>query len=207
MSMTQQHNARQATYPIASIFLERWSPRAFTGESIGEETLASLFEAARWAPSAFNAQPWRFLYARRESPSWNTFLDLLAEGNRGWVQHAAALVVILSKLTFIAPGGTEAVPSPTHAFDTGAAWMALALQARHVGWDAHGMAGFDHDRALQDLHVPSGYRAEAMIAIGKQGDPSSLPEHLRKREAPNDRLPLDQILFEGAFPTQPGTIQ
>lgn len=96
-------NPRVADYPIHTQFTERWSPRAFTGESIAQETLLSFFEAARWAPSAYNSQPWRFLYARRDTPDWERFLGLLNEFNRGWAQHASALVIIASKTDFIAP--------------------------------------------------------------------------------------------------------
>ena len=100
-------NPRVADYAIHPQFTDRWSPRAFTGESIPEETLLSFFEAARWAPSAYNSQPWRFLYARRDTPNWERFLGLLNEFNRGWAQHASALVIVISKTTFAVPGATE----------------------------------------------------------------------------------------------------
>ena len=107
-------NPRVADYPIHTQFTERWSPRAFTGESIPQETLLSFFEAARWAPSAYNSQPWRFLYARRDTPDWERFLGLLNEFNRGWAQHASALVIIASKTDFTAPGATEETPALWH---------------------------------------------------------------------------------------------
>ena len=120
---------RTAEHPIDEQFTQRWSPRAFTDETIDKATLLSFFEAARWAPSAYNAQPWRFLYALRGTPEFDRYLSLLVEFNQGWAKHAAALVVIVSKSTFAAPGTTEEKPAPTHAFDTGAAWGHLALQA------------------------------------------------------------------------------
>ena len=142
---------RVADYPIHTQFTERWSPRAFTGESIPQETLLSFFEAARWAPSAYNSQPWRFLYARRDTPDWERFLGLLNEFNRGWAQHASALVIIASKTDFIAPGATEETPALWHTFDTGSAWGHLALQASLSGWHTHGMAGFDQELTRKEL--------------------------------------------------------
>ena len=134
-------NPRVPTYPIAEQFIERWSPRAFTGESIAESTLLGFIEAARWAPSAYNSQPWRFLYALRDGADWPRYLELLNEFNRGWAQHASALLVIASKTTFAAPGKTEEQPAPTHDFDTGAAWGFFALQA-HLA--SHGVQTLIH---------------------------------------------------------------
>src|SRR3954469_9226754 len=150
-------NGRIADHPIDKLFLERWSPRAFTGEPIAEADLAILFEAARWAPSAYNSQPWRFLYARRDTPNWERFLGLLNEFNRGWAQHASALVIVISKTTFTAPGATEESPALWHTFDTGSAWAYLALQASLSGWYTHGMAGFDQDLTRKELNIPEGY--------------------------------------------------
>src|SRR5690606_30289818 len=116
----------------------RWSPRAFTGEAIDTATLLSFFEAARWAPSAFNSQPWRFLYARRDTPQWPRFVSLLSEFNRGWAQHASALVIVLSRTTITGSNGEERA-APSHGFDSGAAWAYLALQATLSGWHSHGM--------------------------------------------------------------------
>ncbi len=192
-------NARHADHPIDPLFLERWSPRAFTGEAIPEGELMTLFEAARWAPSSYNSQPWRFLYARRDTPAWPKFLGLLNEFNQSWAKNAAALVFLASNSLMTPPGSDKAVPSRTHSFDAGSAWMALALQATRSGWQAHGMVGADFERAFAELGVPHGYRVEAAIAVGRRGDPSMLPEPLRAREAPNDRLPLDRTVMEGGF--------
>jgi len=192
-------NSRTATHAIDPLFLERWSPRAFTGEPISETELMTLFEAARWAPSSYNAQPWRFIWARRDTGPWPRFLGLLSEYNRSWARNAAALVVLVSKTTMLPRGADKEVPSPTHSLDAGAAWQNLALQATRSGWAAHGMAGFDMPRAAVELGVPSGYRVEAAIAIGRRGDKSVLPEPLQAREMPSDRLPLAQIVSEGRF--------
>jgi len=192
-------NGRTADHPIDKLFLERWSPRAFTGEPIAELDLAILFEAARWAPSSYNSQPWRFLYARRDTPHWEKFLGLLLEFNRSWAHRAAALVVVVSRTTLLPPGATQEIPSHSHSFDAGAAWGSLALQATLLGWQAHAMTGFDHDRAAAELNVPERYRVEAVVAIGRPGDPSLLPERLASRERPSGRRPLAETALEGGF--------
>ena len=192
-------NPRVADYPIDPQFTERWSPRAFSGETIEPETLLSFFEAARWAPSAYNSQPWRFLYARRDTPDWERFLGLLNEFNRSWAQHAAALVIVISKTTFTAPGASEESPALWHTFDTGSAWGYMALQASLSGWYTHGMAGFDQELTRKELNIPEGYELHAAIAVGKLGDKSTLPEYLQGREMPSPRLPLEQLAAEGNF--------
>ncbi len=192
-------NSRVATHAIDPQFIERWSPRAFTGENIPETTLLGFIEAARWAPSAYNSQPWRFLYARRDSADWPRYLSLLVEFNRGWAQHASALLVIVSKTSFVAPGKSEAQPAPSHAFDTGAAWGFFALQAHLAGWHTHAMTGFDKELARRELKIPDGYEVHAMVAVGKRGDAASLPEPLQARETPSPRLALEAIAAEGEF--------
>src|ERR1700730_12043584 len=122
--MIKGSQIRKAGYPIDSLFLDRWSPRAMSGEEIAEEELLTLFEAAKWAPSSYNNQPWRILYARRDTEHWPLFFNLLVEFNQTWVDKAAALVLFISKTTFDHDGS----PSITHSFDCGAAWENLALQ-------------------------------------------------------------------------------
>ncbi|UZF91839.1 nitroreductase family protein [Bosea sp. NBC_00550] len=197
--MTNTANSRTADHDIDPLFLERWSPRAFTNEIISEAELKALFEAARWAPSSYNSQPWRFIYARRDSAHWPTLLGLLNEFNQSWAKHAAALVVIVSKEAMAVPGKSEEVPSHSHSFDAGAAWANLALQAVRLGWQAHGMVGFDLQRARSELKVPAGYRVEAAVAIGKPGDKAQLPEALQARETPSQRNPISATVFEGSF--------
>lgn len=190
---------RITTHAIDPQFLERWSPRAFTDEIIPEATLLGFIEAARWAPSAYNSQPWRFLYARRDGADWPRYLGLLNEFNRGWAQHASALLVIVSKTTFVAAGKSEAQPAPSHAFDTGAAWGFFALQAHLSGWHTHAMTGFDKDLARAELKIPTGYEIHAMVAVGRRGDAANLPEPLQARETPSPRLALEAIAAAGDF--------
>jgi nitroreductase len=193
--MIKGSEKRKADYPIDTLFLDRWSPRAMTGETIPEEDLMVLFEAARWAPSSYNNQPWRILYARRDSEHWPLFFDLLVEFNQNWAKNAAALVMFISKTTFDMNGE----PSVTHSFDTGAAWENLALQGWLKGLVVHGMQGFDFDRARAALNIPEGYSVDAMAAVGKPGDPSVLPTELRERESPSDRRKLELTICEGPF--------
>lgn len=192
-------NPRVSEHPIDPQFINRWSPRAFNGEAIPQDTLLSFIEAARWAPSSFNSQPWRFLFALRDTPNWQRYLNLLGEFNRGWAQHASALVVVLSKTTFAPPGSTEEKPALSHSFDTGSAWGFLALQASLAGWHTHGMAGFDRELARTELKVPADHEIHAIIAIGKLGDKAILSESLQAREVPNARRPLAEIVAEGDF--------
>lgn len=198
--MTIAVTPRQAEHPIEPLFLDRWSPRAFTGEEIPQGELNAVFEAARWAPSSFNSQPWRFLYARRGTPEFETFLGLLIPYNQQWAKNAAVLIIALSARTFVRPGTTEAQPARNHSFDTGAAWGSLALQATKLGWHAHGIGGFDVERTRTELKVPDDYEIEAAIAIGRHGDKSILPESFHKGESPNGRRPIAETAFEGAFP-------
>jgi nitroreductase len=195
-------NQRTADHAIDRQFLDRWSPRAFTEDTLPEATLLTFLEAARWAPSSYNVQPWRFVYARRGTAHWDTFLGFLNEFNRGWAQHGAAIVIVLSKKTFVPPGGTDPVLSTTHAFDAGAAWAHLALQASLSGWKAHGLAGIERGRIREALALPDEYAIEAAVAIGRPGDPAQLPEALRARETPTGRQPLKAIAAEGAFAFQ-----
>ncbi|OWJ66477.1 nitroreductase family protein [Inquilinus limosus] len=191
-------DGRVAEHDIDALFLRRWSPRAFTEEAIPEAELLRFFEAARWAPSAYNSQPWHFIYARRGSERWPVFLDILNEWNRGWAQHAAALVIVASKTKFDQPGKGE-TQLLTHSFDAGAAWSNFALQALLSGWHTHGMSGFDRDKAREHLGLPPDYAADAAIAIGRLGDKATLPEKLQEREVPSGRKPLGSIVSEGAF--------
>jgi nitroreductase len=200
--MAKGNEKRKADYPINPLFLDRWSPRAMSGEEIPLEELLVLFEAARWAPSSYNNQPWRILFARRGTEHWPLFFDLLVDPNKTWAKSAAALVVFISKTTFDFNGE----PSITHSFDTGAAWENLALQGALKGFVVHGMQGFDYEKAKSALKIPDGFRVEAMVAIGRPGRKEDLPEKLRERESPNDRRKLSETVFDGPFrPTGLGT--
>lgn len=187
---------RQTDSGLAGMFLHRWSPRAFDGAAMPAEDLRTILDAGRWAPSSFNYQPWRFLYATRDdAENWARFVDLLIPFNAAWAKEAAALLVIVSETTM----GAADKPSHSHSFDAGAAWAGMALQAHLLGYHAHAMVGIDMDEARSQLAIPEGFRIEAAVAIGRMGDPATLPDKLREREVPSDRKPLDQIAFRGNF--------
>lgn len=186
---------RKPDHPIHPLILNRWSPRAMTGELIADEELMSLFEAARWAPSSFNNQPWRFLYAKRDTPHWDKFFSLLGDFNKKWCQNAAVLGVIASFKFF----EKNKKPSVTHSFDTGAAWENLALEGTHRNLVVHGMEGFDYEKTRKILKVPAEYEVLAMFAIGKKGARDSLPLDLQQRETPSIRKTVAEIAFEGGF--------
>ena len=185
---------RKPEYEINELFINRWSPRAMSGEEIDEATLMTLFEAARWAPSSNNNQPWRFIYACRNTPSFKTFFNLLAEGNQIWADNAAVLIVVISKKTF-----DSGRPSITHAYDAGAAWGSFALMGSQKGLVVHGMQGFDYEKAQTELGVPDDYSVEAMIAVGKPGNKEDLPAYLQEREFPSSRKRVVEFAMEGAF--------
>jgi len=186
---------RKPEFPVNEFFLNRWSPRALSGEEISGKELMSLFEAAKWAPSSYNNQPWRFIYAKKNSEHWNALFNLMSEFNKAWAKNASALIVVVSKKTF----DNNGKPSVTHSFDSGSAWMSLALQASVKGLVAHGMEGFDYNNAVKELDIPDDFQVEAMIAVGKPGKKESLPESLQEREFPSGRKKLSEIVFEGKF--------
>lgn len=192
---------RQTEHPIAPLFLERWSPRAFTGETLPEDTLLSFLEAARWAPSGFNAQPWRFIYALAGTPAWTPMLALLSATNQAWAQRASALVLVVSQHSWVPPGKTDPQSNRTHAFDAGTAWGHLALQVTYAGWHAHGIGGFDGERARQIFDIPAAFTPQIVVALGRLADKSVLPESLQVREQPSARLPLAVLSANGRFPS------
>ncbi|WP_407180590.1 nitroreductase family protein [Bradyrhizobium sp. STM 3562] len=196
----QVSTSRAPEYEADRIFVDRWSPRGFSPEEIPETVLHGFFEAARWAPSAFNSQPWRFLYALRGQPEFETFLTPLIAFNQDWARHAAALIYLLSKKEFTAPGKSEPQFSRTHSFDSGAAWANFANQATAAGWSAHGMSGFDVEKAKVVLGVPDGFAVEIAIAVGRKGDGAHLPPGLLQREQPSSRSPVGAFVARGLFP-------
>src|SRR5215510_4794465 len=163
--MIKGSEVRTADHEIEPLLLDRWSPRAMSGESISLEELMRLFEAARWAPSSFNSQQWRALYAHRETEHWPIFFNLLVEGNKAWAANAAVLVLFVSRKNF----EYNHEPSVTHSYDCGAAWENFALQGFSQGLVVHGMQGFDYDGARTNLKIPAEFEIQAMAAVGKPG--------------------------------------
>ena len=177
--MIKGSEVRKPDFEIEGLLVDRWSPRAMSGEDVSHDELMRLFEAARWAPSSFNAQQWRALYAHRNSEHWPAFFGLLVDANKVWAENAGVLVVFVSRKTF-EHNNEESV---THSYDTGAAWENFALQGFRQGLVVHGMEGFDYDRARIELRIPEEFQVEAMAAVGRPGAKESLPPSCRNTKA------------------------
>lgn len=190
-----QNQPRRSIFDIDPLILNRWSPRSMTGEELPDDLIMSLFEAARWAPSSYNNQPWRFIFAKRNSDHWDSLFNLLLEGNKKWAKNAAVLIVIVSRKNF----EYNERFSVTHQFDAGAAWENFALEASSKNLVCHGMQGFDYEKARIVLEVSDKFDIMAMIAVGKRGPKEYLSEELQSKEIPNDRKPLQEIVMEGKF--------
>ncbi len=186
---------RTGDHGVDPMFLRRWSERAMTGGPLPDGALMTLLEAARWAPSSFNGQPWRFRYALRGGPHFEAFLAVLKETNRLWCAQAGALLAVVSRTV-----DDDGEPIPTHALDAGLALENLLLQGSRLGLVTHAMAGFDREAARVMLAVPTGHEVRCMAAVGVPAPIEVLPEHLRAREVPSPRKPLAELIGEGPFP-------
>jgi nitroreductase len=195
---TNPTSNRKPDHPIDRVFLDRWAPRSFSNATITEAELLGLFEAARWAPSASNIQPWRFAYGLRGDAAFKAIADSLMSTNATWAPNASALVLVGAKIHTVRNGAE--VVNPTHGFDAGAAWENFAIQARMKGWETHGMGGFDHAKARANLNIPEAYALFCVVAVGKLGEKSALPEALQAREVPSQREPLANTVGRGSFP-------
>ena len=183
-------NTRNPECEVDSMFTDRWSPRAFLPDPIPEHQIKSLFEAARWAPSCFNEQPWLFVYAT-EPEAREKLVSALVPKNQRWAGKCPLLMFVLARKKF-QQGGRDNRHAP---FDAGAAWMSLALQARRLGLYAHGMAGFNLEKAYQVLGVSQDeYHVMAAIAVGRKDEAADrLPDDLRAMESPNTRKPPSEV--------------
>lgn len=184
--------------PIPAEYLNRWSPRAFSNQPVPDELLDRVFEAARWAASSFNEQPWRFIVAKTPEDRAK-FLTFMLPFNQAWAKEAPVLVLTIGKKTFSHNGE----PNRVYQHDVGAASAYMALSATQQGLYAHGMAGFDPDLARAGLGIPFDYDPLAMWAIGYKGDKSQLPEPMQEREFPSDRRPVSEIVLYGHFEEVP----
>src|SRR2546429_5761538 len=183
----------ETQYPIHGLLRRRWSPRAFSSRPVEPDKLRSLWEAARWAPSSYNEQPWSFIVATKDDEAeYARLLSCLVEGNIQWPQHAPVLMVSVARLTFEDDGKPN-----RHAFhDVGLAVANLIVQATALGLVVHQMAGILPAKIRKLSVIPAGYEAVAGVALGYPGDPQSLPEGLRQRElAPRERKPLTEFVF------------
>lgn len=190
---------RQPAADILPLFTQRWSPRAFQSQRLEPQILMTILEAARWAPSRNNSQPWRMVYALRGDAHWETFKSFPNERNARWAVGAAALVLMASSDRFLNARTGEHEHTASHEFDAGCAWGHMALQAASLGWACHAMAGFDHDKARAGTGLPDDCTPHALIAIGVPGDPATLPDDLRAREKPSGREPVGWFSRHGRF--------
>jgi nitroreductase len=186
-------NPAPAEYPIHELIRERWSPRAFSAKEISSEDLRSLFEAARWAPSSSNEQPWAFIVAtRNDNENFTKALQPLVEFNANWAKNAYVLGFAVAELAF----AKNNTPNRNAHYDTGAAMSQLTTEATSRGIFVHQMAGFDPDTAREVFEIPSGWDAIAAFAMGYPGDPASLPQPYRDREtAPRVRKPIREFVM------------
>jgi nitroreductase len=179
-------------HPILDLFKERWSPRAFSPRAIEPDKIRSIFEAARWAASSFNEQPWRYIVGLAGDPTHEKLVSCLGPANALWAPKAPLLAMSVAWLTFTQNGS----PNRVAVHDVGAASAQLTLQAMSLGIHTHQMAGFDVAKARQVFEIPEGHDPVAMIALGYLGDPATLNEAQQKMElAPRTRKPLEQFVF------------
>lgn len=190
----QTANTREPHHDIDPMYINRWSPRAFSDKPIEESKLNAVFEAARWAPSASNWQPWHFIVAKTEKVR-ERFLKFINDSNVEWCQRAPVITLIISKNV----RNEEGDPNPFHAFDTGTAWGYLTLEAARQGLITHGMGGFSKQGAREELGIPDDYDIQAVFVMGYYDPDAPLSEHNAKREIPSGRKTLDEIVHEGSF--------
>lgn len=188
-------NYRKPDKKIEDLFWHRFSPRSLSGEALSEDAVLTILEAARFAPSAFNEQPWRFIYSLKDDKAWQEILECLVEFNQNWAKKSGALVIVLAKNNF----SHNNQVNKTAQFDTGAAWQNLALQTRALGLVAHGMSGFDYEKLKEKFKVSDEFLIIATIALGFPGDINDLSEDLKEKEKPSNRHKLEKISSKDVF--------
>jgi len=191
------HKRAPTDFPVHDFIAERWSPRAFSDKPVAPDVLASLFEAARWAPSSSNEQPWTYIVAiKDDAENFGKLVSVLVPFNVTWAQHAPVLALAVAELAF-AKNGTL---NRNGQYDVGAASAWLTVEATSRGLFVHQMAGYDHEKARQVFAIPAGWEPIAAMAIGYPGDPESLPQPLRDREvAPRTRKPISEFVMSGSW--------
>ena len=198
-------NSRATTdFPVSDVIAQRWSPYAFADRPVSREDLQSLFEAARWAPSSYNEQPWSYLVATREdAAAFATLLSCLVEGNQQWAKAAPVLALGCTRLNFVRDGR----PNAAAVHDLGLASAGLLVEATTRGLAVHQMIGILPDRARQIYQVPEGVQPLTGLAIGYAGDPAALPKQLRSRDAARrTRKPVQEFVFSGKWGTVSGLV-
>ena len=177
---------------VEDLFLRRWSPRAFADKDVSNEDLKTVFEAARWAASSYNEQPWRFFLGKRGDATYQKIFDVLVEFNQGWAKSAPVLILSVASNRFAHSGQKNGYS----IHDTGAATGYLSLQATALGLHTHSMAGFDHEKARKAFNISHDYDIGAVTALGYLGDPSTLHDQMRAQEtSPRQRKPVSEIVL------------
>lgn len=191
------HKPAPSDFPVHELIRERWSPRAFADKPVPQDVLRSIFEAARWAPSSNNEQPWTYFVATKDDQeNFEEMLSVLVEFNAGWAKSAPVLALAVAKLTF----AKNNAPNRNAFYDTGAASALLSVEATAQALAVHQMAGFDPEKAHQVFAIPPGWEPIAALAIGYPGDPASLPPPLKDRElAPRTRKPIAEFVMAGQW--------
>ena len=184
-------------FPVHELIRERWSPRAFADKPVREDVLRSLFEAARWAPSSNNEQPWAYIVATKDDQeNFEKLLGTLVEFNAGWARHAPVLAIAVAELAF----AKNHAPNRNAQYDTGAATALLSVEATARRLGVHQMAGFDPAKARKAFNIPPEWDAIAAMAIGYPGNPDALPHPLKDRElAPRSRKPISEFVMTGSW--------
>ena len=184
-------------FPVHELIRERWSPRAFADKPVPQDVLRSIFEAARWAPSSYNEQPWAYIVATKDDKeNFEKMLSVLVDFNAQWAKSAPVLALAVAKLAF----ANNNAPNRNAQYDTGAATALLSVEATARGLAVHQMAGFDAEKARQAFGIPKGWEPIAALAIGYAGDPASLPAPLKDREmTPRTRKPIGEFVMVGQW--------
>ena len=191
------HKPAPNDFPVHELIRERWSPRAFADKPVPQGVLRSIFEAARWAPSSNNEQPWAYLVATcDDNENFEKMLSVLVEFNANWAKGAPVLAIAVAELAF----AKNNAPNRNAQYDTGAASALLSVEATAQELAVHQMAGFDPAKARLVFGIPAGWEAIAALAIGYPGDPASLPQPLKDREmAPRTRKPIAEFVMAGQW--------
>lgn len=194
---TINYKSSEVEFPVLDAIEGRRSRRAYSSQPIEKEKIESLFEAARWAPSSMNEQPWAYVYATKDQPElWNTLAGALNESNRVWAQHAPLLILSMARKTHMRNGAINGAAK----YDTGAANAFLSLQATDLGLNVHQMGGFDRQRVIESLNIPDSHEPIVIMAIGYPGDAELLPENFKVREAaPRERYTQDFFVMNKPF--------
>lgn len=193
--LTDNLNCRIPEYKVLNLIINRHTSRAMSGEEISDQELMSLFEAAKWAPSSFNSQPWRFIYVKKDSPKWSETLNIIDPYNQIWAKNGSVLILAISYKYF----NYNKKISNTHALDTGSATQNMLLQGHYMGLLVNAIAGFDYEKAKELFKINDDYEIHAMYVVGYPGDINTLPEKLQLKETKSNRKKINEFVFKDNF--------